>query len=345
MDLTRHPRWAPLFRQKLVAVPPKRLTGFEGTRWRGVIPVLRKGYFYVSVDRSVGGDAPKDFIHVYQYRSGRRADPRTWPGYIAKIGHKWYPAESVTEQLLTRIGESLKLRMAESLLMNVEGQIRFLSRYFLKDGESLVHGAEIIAGYVEDDQFVQDVGAQALEKDIFTFEVLSQAIATRFPNEKDSILMDFVRMLGYDALVGNQDRHLYNWGVVVHVQGRRPPTFSPIYDTARGLFWNQSEDGLVRFQSQGALEKYVNAGQPLIGCDREANTNHFRLVANVAAHNSQYAKALEDLLNQVDLTEVAEVLSSEFTRLFSNLRRSVIIRCLQLRVDRFAAALNERSRC
>lgn len=53
-------------------------------------------------------------------------------------------------------------------------------------------------------------------------------------------------MLVFDAIVGNNDRHFYNWGVIVDLKGMKPPRFSPVYDTARGLFWNQSEEWIEK---------------------------------------------------------------------------------------------------
>ena len=73
--------------------------------WRSVIDPLRRGRFLVEdlETRSIHGDAPKNFIRIKEYipgKSGYRA--RNWVGYIAKVGYKNYPNESITEQLLTR---------------------------------------------------------------------------------------------------------------------------------------------------------------------------------------------------------------------------------------------------
>ncbi len=123
------------------------------TKWQGLIPPLRKGNYYVQKIH-IAGDAPKDFIHVYEYGEARKKDRKKWPGYIAKVGHKWYPMESITEHLLNKIGGVLGLKMAQSRLMLAGDQIRFLSKYFLKKDERLVHGAQIYAGFLEDKTFV-----------------------------------------------------------------------------------------------------------------------------------------------------------------------------------------------
>jgi len=73
-----------------------------------------------------------------------------WSYYIAKVGQKWYPIESINEHLLNRIGEVLDLNMAKSYLRLADNQIRFLSKYFTKKDEELVHGANIFSAYLNE---------------------------------------------------------------------------------------------------------------------------------------------------------------------------------------------------
>jgi hypothetical protein len=325
---------------RLSPVVIKAWTGYDGDRPRGIIPVLRRGRFLRTND-PVAGDAPKDFIRVYDYEAGQigvRTDPAAWPAYIAKVGHKWYPGESITEQLMTRLGEALGLRMASSRLMFAGDQLRFLSRYFLQTDESLVHGAEILGGYIEDDDFVTDVEQEHLETEIFTFQVLCTATTARFSPDHESILRDFVRMIGFDALVGNQDRHMYNWGVVVHAKAARPSRFSPIYDTARGLFWNHPDSKLAKFGTDDSLRRYVLAAHPLIGLDGKEQLNHFELVGGIARCGTQYAEALHEL-SQVGCQDLGMVIDDEFGRLLSVERRQLIKRCLRMRFRFFDDAI------
>ena len=122
------------------------------------IKPLRQGYYKV-LDYPISGDAPKDFIQAYKYGEGKRNKIKDWPKFIAKVGHKWYPMESITEYLLNRIGEVMGLNMAKSELRLADEQLRFLSRYFLQEGENLVHGAQLYSGYLEekDDEFVMEI--------------------------------------------------------------------------------------------------------------------------------------------------------------------------------------------
>ena len=103
-----------------------------------VVETLKTNNFYLDT-RPISGEAPKCFLYVYEFRNGncRKANKNTWIPYIAKFGHKWYPNESVTEYLFNRIGETLNINMAKSRLAVINGQLRFLSRYFLLNNEEI----------------------------------------------------------------------------------------------------------------------------------------------------------------------------------------------------------------
>ncbi len=93
---------------------------------------------------SILGDAPKDFITDCEYREGHRTRRERRESYIAKVGSKFYPNESIIEHLITRVGQTFGLKIADSKLRMVSGQVRFMSKYFLnRHSEQLTHGAEI----------------------------------------------------------------------------------------------------------------------------------------------------------------------------------------------------------
>jgi hypothetical protein len=80
----------------------------------GKLDVLKNHQYRVEGRYAITGDAPKEFIKVYEYSEGqRKINQKSWSLYIAKTGHKWYPNESVMEYLLTRIGQTLGFDLAE----------------------------------------------------------------------------------------------------------------------------------------------------------------------------------------------------------------------------------------
>ena len=334
-----------LLKQQLSPEQVINWSGFDISN-QGVLPPLRKGYYYNVVGQVIAGDAPKGFIRAYTYGEADRSNPRKWPAYIAKVGHKWYPNESITEHLLTRIGQLLGLKMAESYLVSAHGQIRFLSRYFLKRNQNLVHGAEIFSDYLKDEEFVEEVEQVGAAQDFFSFQFIEEAIREQFPDQTSSILEGYTQMLAFDAIVGNNDRHHYNWGVVVHGHRKHEPYFSPIYDSARAFFWNDSESKLEVIKKDpnpkrlpAFIARYVKNSRPKTGWDGVNRPNHFALIQNIYQDYPDLRSVMSALCQQPLLQRIQKTLNSEFCPLMSDLRREMILDCLKYRLHLFQKAV------
>ena len=286
------------------------------------------------------GDAPKGFVRLYNYQQGgkiRRQNPKTWPLYIAKTGHKWYPVESITEHLLNRLGFVFGIKMADSKLAVINGQLRFLSRYFLDvQKETLVHGAEIFAGYLEDQAFVESVEKANLSRKFFTLQFVEKAVTKAFPHEKNAIMKDLVKLLLFDAMVGNNDRHFYNWAVIQSFDRRKTVCFSPAYDTARGLFWNSSDEQLLMRVRQKDVARYVKKycdnSRPKLGWESVADINHFNLVKEIFTNEFYIThEEIRTLFRPEMIQTMQETIKKEFSHLLSQERIMMINECLSYR--------------
>ena len=314
---------------------------------QGCCCILKSHHYKVVPDISVGGDAPKAILKVYEYTAGKKSNPKNWPIYIAKTGHKWYPSESITEHLLTLLGKSFQLKMADSRLCVINGQLRFLSRYFLKKEQRLVHGAEIYAGFLSNDRdFVEEIEAQKMARKFFTLQFTYDALKAGFPKNADSILKEFVKMLLFDALVGNNDRHFYNWAVVEHVENKHEPYFSPIYDTARGFFWNTTEKKILSLQPHSKefirfTEKYYNHSKPKVGLEGIKDIkdiNHFNLAQFIIENEFGILQSeIQSFFNTDNLKRAIQSIDNEFAGLYSKARIDFIKNCL---VNRFNQVFN-----
>ena len=329
--------------QKPAPYPIISRSGFD-VRFPSNLPILKDGCFRV-LDAAVAGDAPKDFLRIYRYNDGRRANPRNWPAWIAKVGHKYYPNESVTEQLLTRIGQALGLTVADSELMWFGPQLRFMSRYFLNGmDQSLVHGAEIFAGHLADRDFVEEVERTNQSRNLFTFQFVEEALKSRFPEHWEQLLADFTRLLAFDAIVGNNDRHFYNWGVVLDIQNRRNPRFSPIFDTARALYWNTTDARLGEIakdpkRCREHQEKYVQKCFPKTGWDGTSTPNHFDLMRAISTNRRGLGAILQSLPVEELGAHAKRLFEGELCGLMSPVRADFIQRCLDRRATLFHEAV------
>lgn len=297
------------------------------------IPVLKEAHYIVK-DYDLDGDAPKQFIKIYQYKNGsllRRKSSKSWMPYIAKTAEKWYPHESVIEYLMNRIGEELGLHMNGIKLLVINGQIRFLSKYFICKNEKLIHGAEICGEYLEDLSFAMEIANHKTNsRALFTFEFMKDAIRTVFPDCFEKLLEELVKMLTFDALAGNNDRHFYNWGVIdTKRKSCKLPSFAPIYDSARGLLWNWSDANIISTyqtlnQGNAKLKRYIEHASPRISIEENTQANHFELIDFLKRYNNDYRIIIDDLASEDNEAKVLSMIEKEFSPFFIKERTALI---------------------
>jgi len=305
------------------------------------VPVVKK-HEYKVIARSVPGDAPKNFIYIYEYGRSLKAKEKSWTPYIAKVGHKWYPTESITEHLITRLGQVWGFNMANSRLYKINNQLRFCSEYFLKKDQELVHGADILSRYLQetDTQIIESIDKRGWSQEMLTLQFVKQAIEESFPNESANIYHSLVDLLLFDAIVGNNDRHFFNWGVIRSLKNLHKPNFSPIYDSARGLFWNHAESKMLSLwrdkqQLQAFITRYHTRSLPKIGLDNHKKINHIQIVEHLVVNNECTFEKAQNLFSLDNLAKAEYVLKKEFVDLIKPSRQNLILYYLKYRFDQF----------
>ena len=326
-------RWLKGFKH-ISPLPTLEHSGFFSKRRN--IEIAKKHTYTIIKDIAITGDAPKDIIRLYEYGKASKNKYKKWPIYIAKLGHKYYPLESVTEQLMTDIGISYGFQMAKSKLCLLGGQIRFLSLYFIDHkGEELYHGADMYAGYLNDKPFIDEIEEKKETQSFFTIKFTKEVLEHTFGKESQTIFISFMKMLFFDALVGNNDRHMYNWGVARSIFGERETCFSPIYDSARGLLWNEKEDKLHTIISDSTrcnnfIKKYSISSRPKIGVENEVKINHFALVKKYKEIFCTDKVVIELFENDL-IRNIEEMINLKYKELLSEKRRFLIIEILKYR--------------
>ena len=224
-----------------------------------------------------------------------------------------------------------------------------MSKYFINNinNQELVHGADIYSGYLNDKSFVEEIEAKSLAQTFFTIQFTFESIDYIFKNHAQKIKDDFIKLIIFDTYVGNNDRHFYNWGVVRHLKNQHDPFFSPIYDTARGLFWNTDETSVREiFNDKKRLEsfiiKYCENSTPKIGWEGLKSLNHFRLAETIKKDNNfincGYFKNI--FCSKDKLHEVFDMIDKEFFCLMSKESISLIKHCLEYRQNRLLEIFN-----
>lgn len=327
----------------------KRLRKEESENISGIllsiskIPILKEKNYCI-IPFNLDGDAPKRFIKAYFYEYGGnvyKSKFKTWHAYIAKSAQKWYPNESVIEYLLNRIGIEIGLHMNNVILCRINGQIRFLSKYFLNlEQEKLIHGAEICGEYLQDEVFAEQIANDKISaRQLFTIQFIIEAINSVFENCCEEIIKELVKMVVFDAIVGNNDRHFYNWGVIKSVRNDgSKPSFSPVYDTARGLLWNWNDDRVVKqlkiLESGGKqVSRYIANACPRISVEGKPDINHFELVSFIWSNYPQHRGTIQDLITFENEKNVLDLYNKEFKQYFIDERNQLVSYILRERFN------------
>lgn len=218
-----------------------------------------------------------------------------------------------------------------------------MSKFFLKGDEQLHHGVELVAMWLDarDKDEIQEVfsGTKQEERELYAAETVLDMFAELFPEKQEQLYDGVGRMIGFDALVGTNDRHAENWAVILDGTTVR---FSPIYDTARALFWNYPEEQLaehVRRRGESAfVEWYADRSCPVISCRSVPDANYFDLIGHcVTDLASELGRPIRSVLRGFQRRRIQTLLTYTYGRLLSPLRRRLIYELLVYRYDRLCA--------
>lgn len=291
-----------------------------------------------------------DFTLVGANEKDLLEDPATGHWYVAKLGGRNSDLEVATEYIIYLVGRTLGARIAEAKLTYYRGRLRFLSRYFLNRAtdEELVHGIQLFERLLDEGAVQQVIKKKGREQELFTFQAIVDTFAAHYVEyERDAHEKFFdalVDMIIHDAIIGLQDRHHSNWGVIVQRdKSGPPPRFAPLYDSARGLFCNHIDTELVRRFSDkdgpARFESYVTKSKALIGftgvapLPRRNEIMHEQLVAAVFREYPASRSRIRAMLGRCDWRNLpADIRRHLGTDLCSGHRMDLILKLLRRRV-------------
>lgn len=226
----------------------------------------------------------------------------------------------------------------------------YLRMDFLMLKQSLVHGANILSRYLaeKDTKWIDDLDNKRLLKGEINIKDVIVALQDVFPD--GDILDGFVDMLLFDCLTGNNDRHYYNWGVVTHIRNKHKPYYSPIYDTTRGLYWNNDEKLILSLHKDTEdaqnkrIAKYVKNSVPKISVPGNEKCNHFQLIEYLKSNNYIKEQHITKWTADESLEQTLNILNKDFVKLFtleSCLIILIIKKILNLSFNKLKSIINQ----
>jgi len=165
---------------------------------------------------------------------------------IFEIGVSW---EDITELIASQVGKLLKLKMMDVEIVQREGRRGALLKNFVPYRGQFLEGGSILSDFEE---YESPILSELKGEDLINFGL---DMIEKLPFWKD-IKKEFIAMNFFDILIGNQDRHPFNWMMLYYEDGKK--SFSPIYDNGASLGFRFDDEKLKMYLSNEIqLHKYI----------------------------------------------------------------------------------------
>jgi hypothetical protein len=163
--------------------------------------------------------------------------------------------ESWAEKVCCELCTLLQIPHAHYDFAMWRGRTGVVSPTFVPDGGRLVHGnellAKIVAGYEREKRFRARQHTVAVVIGIMRVAEIGMPVGYVPSDRIKSAAAVFVGYLMLDALVGNQDRHHENWGLIL--LGGQGVSLVPTFDHASSLGRNETDE--VRVERLATRDK------------------------------------------------------------------------------------------
>ena len=149
----------------------------------------------------------------------------------------------------------------------------------------------------------------------------------------NSLFQGFIRIMVFDALIGEQDRHEENWGIT---EKNGKYSISPLYDNGDSLLREfKNKDMLKKFQNgEKDFDAYINRSKTLIYKeDKKKRYKHFELIDFLNKNYHEIVKTEIDNLNKLADNDIDLIVNRIPSELLTNGQKEYIICYLRKRRD------------
>ena len=150
----------------------------------------------------------------------------------------------LAEKIATLIAKEIGIKTAKVDIGMRDGRIGCMSYNICKGAEILVEGINFITAVYPN--YNQNKLMDSESKKFYGLDMIEKSIKNVFPSIPD----DFYKMLIFDFIIGNNDRHHSNWAFKFRIdQDSLVCDFSPLYDNGSSL---------CSFVKEKDIDEYIN---------------------------------------------------------------------------------------
>jgi len=244
-------------------------------------------------------------------------EPKYSQHYMFKIPRE-NTGEAWSEKVTAELGKLLGLSMMDVQLACRKKVIGIIAKKFTLPTEEFFEGGDLIGSIVE--------GFNRYKLDNYTLENIIQALIEYDLDD------EFVIIPIFDALIGNQERHCDNWGVIVSKSGSY--RLAPIYDNGASLGFQLKEERIkLMFKDKNMFTAYNNRSHSLIGIGDKKKPKYTELIPVIRNRYPSKVKNVANYISGLNSDMIIKILNIIPDAIMTDIYKEWVLKLLLSRRD------------